>query len=100
MVTLGDNMVDPIKPQGYRKKEDMLTNSIDHEQEIIESVSEAIEAKIEYDMNNKANSRRSFFSTVVTCTPYVIMGLGSYMIFQRIRKLFKPKSDGKRSAEG
>ena len=90
-------MVNSMKPQGYRRKEDMLdaqSAQALHEQEIIDSVSETLESSTTPIVLEEHNVReRSFFSTVVSCTPYVIMAMGVYMIWTRTRKLFKPTND-------
>lgn len=98
-------MVNSMKPQGYRRKEDMLNaQSVQalHEQEIIDSVSETLESSTAPIVLEEHNVReRSFFATAVSCVPYVIMAMGVYMIWTRTRKLFKPtNNDDKKEAQG
>ncbi len=97
-------MVNSMKPQGYRRKEDMVTDpkvQALQEQDIIDSVAETLEsttAPIILETNNVPE--RSFFTTAVTCVPYVIMAMGVYMIWTRTRKLFKPANDDRKEAQG
>lgn len=93
-----------MKPQGYRRKEDMIKDqSVQalHEQEIIDSVTETLESSTTPIVFEEHNAReRSFFATVVSCAPYVIMAMGVYMIWTRTRKLFKPTNDDRKEAQG
>lgn len=97
-------MVNPTKPQGYRRKEDMVldpTAQALHEQEIINSVTETLESSTAPIVLEARDVReRSFFATAVSCVPYVIMAMGVYMIWTRTRKLFKPANDDRKEAQG
>ena len=98
-------MVGQVKPQGYRRQEDMRaaeTEQALYEQEIIDAVTETLESTTSpITMNEITESKnRSFLSTVVGCAPYIIMGMGVYMIWTRARAIFKPTKDDKREAEG
>lgn len=104
-------MVNTMKPQGYRRKEDMVSGGIGqmgqaeqalHEQAVIDSISETLESSVSpiiVDANNDGRDR-SFFSTAVSCAPYVIMAMGVYMIWTRTRSLFKQANDGNKEAQG
>ena len=69
-----------------------------NDQEIIDSVSETL---------NRASSlpevenSRSFLSTLISCAPYIIMGLGAYFIWTKISAMFKtqPGSEGKEAEQ-
>ena len=71
------------------------------EQEIIDSVTDTLESNATpIVLETQESSGRSFFSTVVSCAPYLIMGMGAYMIWTRARRLFKPAHDDKKEAQG
>ena len=90
-----------MRSQGYRRKEDMRAEQALHEQEIIDSVTETLEANATpIVLEAQEASGRSFFSTMVSCAPYVIMGMGAYMIWTRARRFFKPTHDDKKEAQG
>jgi hypothetical protein len=97
-------MVNSMKPQGYRRKEDMIKDQEAqalHEQEIIDSVAETLESSTTPIILEEHKVReRSFFATAVSCAPYVIMAMGVYMIWTRTRKLFKPANDDRKEAQG
>ncbi len=102
MVIIGDTM----KPQGYRRKEDMVTETTMQalqEQDIIDSVAETLESNTTpITLETHDVRERSFFATAMSCAPYVIMAMGAYMIWTRTRALFKPATndDNKKEAQG
>lgn len=98
MVTIGDDMVDPMKPQEYRKKEEMTTENALHEKAVIDSLSETLESNTTSIIIESQKTNRSFFGTAMVCVPYVIMIMGAYMIWTRARALFK--SDKREESEG
>lgn len=99
-------MVNSMKPEGYRRKEDMSiggqTEQALHEQAVIDSIAETLESSVSPIIMdaNTGDRDRSFFATAVSCAPYVIMAMGAYMIWTRARSLFKPTNDGKKEAQG
>lgn len=100
-------MVNPMKPHGYRRKEDMAPEQMGpamqalQEQAVIDSITETLESSTAPIIleEHKANER-SFFATAMSCAPYVIMAMGVYMIWTRTRALFRPANDDKKEAQG
>jgi hypothetical protein len=97
-------MVNSLKPQGYRRKEDMATESTVQalqEQALIDSIAETLESSTAPIVLEERNVReRSFFATAASCVPYVIMAMGVYMIWTRTRALFKSANDDRKEAQG
>ena len=65
---------------------------------VIESAAESVmntdgPTPLEEALELTPKQSRSMLSTVVTCAPYVIMGLGAYMLFSRARAFFKPNKN-------
>lgn len=100
-------MVNSMKPQGYRRKEDVAPEQMGptmqalQEQAVIDSIAETLESSASPVMLEERNAHeRSFFATAMSCVPYVIMVMGVYMIWTRTRALFKPATDDKKEAQG
>lgn len=97
-------MVNSLRSQGYRRKEDMNiepTVQALQEQAIIDSISETLESSTTPILTDThVGHDRSFFAIAVSCAPYVIMAMGVYMIWTRTRKLFKPTNDDRKEAQG
>ena len=100
-------MVNAMKPQGYRRREDTVSEQTGptmqalQEQAVIDSITETLESSAAPIVLEERKAKdRSFFSTAVSCAPYVIMAMGVYMIWTRTRALFKPANDDKKEAQG
>lgn len=100
-------MVNTMKPQGYRRREDMGLEQTGpamqalEEQAVIDSITETLESSTAPIVLEERNTKeRSLFATAMSCAPYVIMAMGVYMIWTRTRALFKPTNDDKKEAQG
>lgn len=97
-------MVEPMKKDDFQKpgqrqnpflKEKVQVQPQEQEQIVIDSIAETLENQenIEF-IPTPQQPQRTFLSVVMACVPYVIMGMGAYMIYTRARGFFKsPRQD-------
>lgn len=85
-------MVDPMKAYGHQGHRNKFGCE---QQEVVDSVTDVLETciepmAVEEPSQECPKKSKSFFAVMVSFTPYVIMGMGAYMIWNRARAMFKP----------